>query len=66
MLKKYVFGACYVIGGVAKCRTRLSNWTELNWCDQYCEIHEGYKANKTDIIPVIPSSNEVIEHLVSS
>ena len=56
--------------------TELS-WTEhvVNiqkiciWClrfDRYCEIHEGYKANKTDIIPIIRSSNEVIKHWLSS
>ena len=30
---------CAVIHGVAKSRTRLNNWTELNWRDHECVDH---------------------------
>ena len=32
---------CAVIHGVAKSRTRLINWTELNWCTKY-HTHSTY------------------------
>ena len=27
---------CAAVHGVAKSQTRLSNWTELNWCERHC------------------------------
>ena len=36
---------CAAVHGVAKSRTRLSDWTELNWCSQCfdnCQVYAGY------------------------
>ena len=46
-------GWCAMIHGVTKSRTRLSDWTELNWCssnlhfsffneDSFCAVFKGY------------------------
>ena len=36
---------CAAIHGVAKSRTRLSNWTELNWTELKCSIDVTYNTN---------------------
>ena len=44
---------CAVVHGVAKSRTRLSNWTELNWCHFLQEIFpiQGSKVHLLWLLP---------------
>ena len=48
------------IHGVAKSRTRLSNWTELNWTEE-CAEHLGRKARySTRLFSATPGANKVL------
>ena len=44
---------CAVIHGVAKSRTQLSDWTELNWIVHYYSAHNGLLLNHKKDIPYL-------------
>ena len=51
---------CAAIHGVAQSRTRLSDWTELNWINEYSKV-VGYKINTQKSLAFLYTNNEKTE-----
>ena len=51
---------CAEIHGVSKSRTQLSDWTELNWINEYSKV-AGYKINIQNSLAFLYTNNEKTE-----
>ena len=54
---------CAVIHGVTKSRTRLSDWTELNWC---CKNYSTEQNNDVFIVIFPPTIQQILYLMLKS